>query len=425
MALAAKMGWTLLSSQNLWTQVSYHKYIWPQNILDWARLPTWSSKGCSSVWKALVHALPLIRDNLAWRINDGLTGRIGLDPWINSGGKHTLNPDLITHLQSRDIRHFTHIADQQHNDIFSQAWKSAQQLDLPPQWYQDWQLFIMALSESHIRIKQGLDELVWCPADHGIYAPKYGYKALISHRIPDPIHPWWNTIWKRKAPPRSRLFFWCALKGIVPTGDYLTRRSIYGPSWCIFCKDASESTEHIFLLCPTIHTLWTNIRNQLGIAENWTGNDLSDAWEAWTHSHPGSKLLNLPLVALWYTWLARNRAVFEDQPVTWSRVEATIIAAYHELPDPPPSRPRNIQPMPNIDRATLWAFFDGAANQTGCGGGFVLHINDHHRYLAKMGLGIGSNNYAELFAIRNLLHFALSHHLTDINIFGDSMVVIN
>jgi len=130
-------------------------------------------------------------------------------------------------------------------------------------------------------------------------------------------------------------------------------------------------------------------------------------------------------VASWYTWLAQNRTIFDGQPVVWNRVEASIIAAYHELPDPPPTRPRNIQPMPNIDRTIPWAFFDGAANQTGCGGGFVLHINEHHRYLAKMGLGIGSNNYAQLSAIRNLLQFALTHHITDINIYGDSMLVVN
>lgn len=198
----------------------------------------------------------------------------------------------------------------------------------------------------------------------------YPFHGLSLSSGADPILPWWNTIGKLKAKPRSKLFFWCALKGIVPTGDYLTRRSIYGPSWCIFCKAASENTDHIFLFCLTIHTLWTNIRNQLGIAENWTENDLSDAWEAWTRSHPGSKLLNLPIVASWYTWLARNRTIFDEQLIVWNLVEASIIVTYHDLPDPPPTRPRNIQPMSNIDRAISWAFLDRAANQTGLWRGF-------------------------------------------------------
>eukprot|EP00253_Pinus_taeda_P012058 PITA_12058 len=265
-ALAAKMGWALLTSQNVWAHVTYHKYIWPQDIMEWARLPSWSSKGCSSIWKALIHSLPLIRDNLVWRINDGTLGRIGMDPWINYGGRHTLTRDLITHLHNRNTRNFVHIADQQHTDILSQAWKSAQQLDLPLQWHQEWNEYISALTESHIRIKQGPDELIWCKADHGIYAPKYGYRELISHRIPDPLPSWWHNIWKLTAPPRTRLYFWCALGGIVATGEYLTHRAVFGPTWCIFCKAASKTTKHILLLCPAVIALWNNICTHLGIA---------------------------------------------------------------------------------------------------------------------------------------------------------------
>lgn len=333
--------------------------------------------------------------------------------------------DLITHLQNRDIRHFSHIADQLRTDILSQAWKSAQQLELPLQLHQEWNNYIVALSESHICIKQGPDELIWCMVDHGLYAPKYGYRALISHRIPDPILSWWHNIWKLKAPPRTTLFFWCALKGIVPTGEYLTRRSLHGPSWCIFCKAASETSDHIFLFCPAVKSLWTNIRTQLGIAGNWSGDDLSGAWTAWTHYHPGSKLLNLPLVSIWYTWLVRNRAVFEDHAVTWNRIEAIIIAAFQELPDPLPPRARSIQAMPIIDKSTPWAFFDGAANQMGSGGCFVLHINENHRYLVKMGFGRATKNFAELSTIQNLMHFTLTHQQSNINIFGDSLMVVN
>lgn len=57
-ALAAKMGWTLLTKQNLWTSVSYHKYIWPLQLMDWIRMSQWTRIGISSVWKALLHSLP-------------------------------------------------------------------------------------------------------------------------------------------------------------------------------------------------------------------------------------------------------------------------------------------------------------------------------------------------------------------------------
>jgi len=63
-ALAGKMGWALLTSQSLWTSITFHKYIWPHSIIDWARLPVWNKSGISSIWKALLHSMPLIRDHL-------------------------------------------------------------------------------------------------------------------------------------------------------------------------------------------------------------------------------------------------------------------------------------------------------------------------------------------------------------------------
>eukprot|EP00253_Pinus_taeda_P026585 PITA_26585 len=254
-ALAAKMGWTLLTGNNLWTCISYHKYIWPHNILDWVRLPTWPKTGISSIWKALLNSLPLIRDNLVWRVNDGSLARIGMDPWPGCGGRHILPDDLIQHLHSQVIRVLADIVDPQNSSIFEQRWKSAHQINLPPVWHQDWMEYITALSEAHIRIKYEPDELMWHLSGNGIYTPKSGYLALISHKIPDAISFWWHTVWKLTAPPRQKLFFWCILKGVVPTGDYLMHRAVHGLTWCTLCKQSSESCIHLFLLCPAISAI--------------------------------------------------------------------------------------------------------------------------------------------------------------------------
>ncbi len=42
-----------------------------------------------------------------------------------------------------------------------------------------------------------------------------------------------------------------------------------------------------------------------------------------------------------------------------------------------------------------------------------------------MGLGEGTNNFAELMTLRHLMHFALNHDCRDIQIFGDSNIIIN
>eukprot|EP00253_Pinus_taeda_P023686 PITA_23686 len=350
-ALAAKMGWTLLTGNNLWSSISYHKYIWPHNILDWVRLPTWLKTGISSVWKALLNSLPLIRDNLLEYIN--------------------------------------------------------------------------ALSESHIRIKQGPDEIIWYHSGNGIYTPKSGYLTLISHKIPDTISFWWQTVWKLTAPPRQKLFFWCILQGVVPTGDYLMHRTVYGPTWCTFCKQSSESCTHLFLFCPAISVIWQAISIAIHHTGKWEGHDINRAWESWFYNHKHSKLQSFPIITCWYIWLARNRFIFDDKPAIWLHIISLITVAYNTLPDPPQPRNRSLRDPPHIDHSTPWAFFDGSAQQQGCGGGFLLFKNDQHFYKVKLGLGPGTNNFAEIISLRHLLHFALGHNCMHIHIFGDSKIIID
>jgi ribonuclease HI len=90
---------------------------------------------------------------------------------------------------------------------------------------------------------------------------------------------------------------------------------------------------------------------------------------------------------------------------------------------------RASQPAP-IDPTMPWDFFDGASQNLLCGGGgggggAVLHISDSHFIKIKMGLGKGTNNYAELMALLLLLKTTIEQGLHSIQLFGDSMNVIN
>jgi len=95
------------------------------------------------------------------------------------------------------------------------------------------------------------------------------------------------------------------------------------------------------------------------------------------------------------------------------------------MPEPPQSWAHRPHVPPLIDKSTPWAYFDGIAQQQECGGGFILYISDHHYFKFKMGLCAGTNNFAELITLRHLLHFSLGHNCMNINIFGDSKIIIN
>ena len=78
-----------------------------------------------------------------------------------------------------------------------------------------------------------------------------------------------------------------------------------------------------------------------------------------------------------------------------------------------------------IDQSMSWDFFDGASQDRICGGGDTFFLNQNHHFQIQMGLGAETNNVAELIALKILLCFALEKKCRRIQIFGDSIVVIN
>jgi len=424
-ALTAKQGWSLTKMDNLWVEVIHHKYIWPSSITEWLRRPNWNHLGISSIWRATLKAMPLIRDNLLWRIGNGAQVRIGLDPWPGSGNAHLLPAGLIRNLNNRGIKYLAQIGDPQRSNIFTQAWVTDRQWHLPEDWSAPWQGYIQALTETHIKLQEEEDELIWAPAKSGSYTPKLGYLKLIEAKKPDILKSWWRDVWQLQAQPRARLLMWSIIADKLPTGVTLRKRAFSGPSWCVLCKKEEESTPHLFLHCEVTKDIWHQITQALNINTVWQGVDIPSAWDQWWSAVSSEKARNLPPVVSWFIWNKRNAIIFEDYRVNWQHLPPSICAAFIEIPfEHKTKNPRNIQPE-NINKEMPWAYFDGAAPLQGCGGGIVFHLTDSHYYHLRLGIGTGSNNYAELITLRHLLYFALTKHCRQMQIFGDSKIVID
>ncbi len=57
-------------------------------------------------------------------------------------------------------------------------------------------------------------------------------------------------------------------------GEHLTRRDFHGPTWCFLCKCESESTDHHFLQCNILLSLW----NALSTLSDSRGNGMEMIW---------------------------------------------------------------------------------------------------------------------------------------------------
>lgn len=184
----------------------------------------------------------LIRNGLTWRVRSGSSVRLGMDSWVGCGNAHKLPEDLRLHLVEQGISHLSQIADSERSSSGQQAWKSGAAINVPIQWQHFWRLYITALTEAHIRIMEGEDELIWAYAKHGSYTPKTGYLVLMEPSKPLDSEIRWNLLWKLKATPKTKLLIWSILNKKDPIGENLMKRSITGPFWYHLCRSSNEDT---------------------------------------------------------------------------------------------------------------------------------------------------------------------------------------
>ena len=64
---------------------------------------------------------------------------------------------------------------------------------------------------------------------------------------------------------------WCVLENKVPTWDFLQKRSLQGPRWCILSQDDGESIMHRVGWCSKF----------LKVPCVWEGPTILQAWSNW------------------------------------------------------------------------------------------------------------------------------------------------
>ena len=80
-----------------------------------------------------------------------------------------------------------------------------------------------------------------------------------------------------------------------------------------------------------------------------------------------------------------------------------------------------------IDKSFAWGYFDGSAagEPKLCGTGGMMFLSKVHFFSFKDGLGLGTNNFAELRALKLLLYLARRNLVVKFQAFGDSQLAIN
>eukprot|EP00253_Pinus_taeda_P030057 PITA_30057 len=425
LSLAAKLGWRLIKMENLWTKVVKRKYIDPVPLEDWIRNPFKNKQNVSVIWKATVESFKVIEQGLAWKIGNGRNLKIGKDPWIGCNENYALSPGLIRHLEGKSIFTLDQVEKMGQSNMWGQAWKDGGDLELDQRWWNEQHSFTQELFHSNVRLKDSPDMLIWAHGETGDYSPKDGYKFILSKKGWGEPEWWSKHIWKLKCPTKARLFFWCLLRRKIPTWDTLQSRYMHGPRRCTLCKDEVESINHLFLNCIETKNIWGELEKLMNKKFEWGNGNLDEAWSKWWHQYPKGNMRNLPPIICWGVWLARNRSIFQDKGTPPNVTAIQAVSIYTSILEPEEKKSQNGNKTVQIKEGIPWAFFDGASQKNQAGAGIIIHLNAKHSLKASVGLGPGSNNFAELSALRLLLWWLIQRNTFRIQVFGDSLNVIN
>ena len=88
------------------------------------------------------------------------------------------------------------------------------------------------------------------------------------------------------------------------------------PSWCIMCKNGSESVNHLFLHCSVAQRVWTKIMQKFNIS--WVlPQDINHIilGDFMLRRDRRTKFLESFVIyaVLWTLWRERNKRIFEDK----------------------------------------------------------------------------------------------------------------
>jgi hypothetical protein len=120
-------------------------------------------------------------------------------------------------------------------------------------------------------------------------------------------------------PLKTRIFIWLALANLankILIWDNVRKRNWIGPRWCVLCKSASESVDHIFVSCSFTQAVWKEVSQAINVKSCWDKNSLVDIFESWISDRFVSVHRVVPCDVLWGVQLTRNKMIFQGKEAT-------------------------------------------------------------------------------------------------------------
>lgn len=153
---------------------------------------------------------------------------------------------------------------QQNNTLWSQYMhiKYGGRQDYLPRLFDSpvWKLICRIHSICHTQTQGQGSFLTWTPSPSGEFTLRSAYDIC---RDMHPTQLSTKFIWYKHHSPAIQLFLWRLFHYALPFEDFIGKYISSRPTQCLFCKNASATMDHIFMLCEGVRPLWNFFAHEL------------------------------------------------------------------------------------------------------------------------------------------------------------------
>lgn len=155
---------------------------------------------------------------------------------------------------------------------------------------------------------------------------------------------------------------------------------------------------------------------------NWSDGSIDELLHRWYLLFPDS--ISFPLFFIWGIWKLRNHILFDGAIFNFQSSLQYILQILSGALKKRINYKSKSMYCPLITDNGPFGFFDGVEQCGRCRAGGLFVISNSDYYELSLGCGMGSNTRAELLALWCLLHFMCPFHLSNVQIYGDSSIII-
>lgn len=220
LALRLKIFWMVLNGEGIWSLIVKHKYL-KNNFVDvWLCQQVFIVQGTSYIWNGFISAISWITRCLGWKVWNGRSIKISIDPIVGLSSDYILPEDLMIYLEDYGI---AYLSDAHNSGIGASShayWLTAEDLDLGGHWKETWSNYIDGLPHGCIRLGEGLDSLVWMfNKRNGTTSAKLAYNLITSSTLIDRPGMALILVWKCNISLKVICFNWLCLSNRINTWD--------------------------------------------------------------------------------------------------------------------------------------------------------------------------------------------------------------